>query len=561
MPPEENLKQTQMLAKIPSQLRKTFGNMHIKKSEDDKSDDALICRGPTAGSPTWSADGDQPRKYRKPDSLLDQPGNTQESLSITVDNQLYDINQLEEPSQSYGSNLLEKPSQPYDGNPLEELSQPYDSDIMEETSFITDNDSFKLLSDIWQTDIFDMFSYGDILSGAFVPETPPDSMEEELICIPARESPDVYIPPVTILPPLPSPPVNSRPVQPLAVSDRTYSYPSQLDPVQHNDNLKAYRYVAGLSREALLQADEEGDTLLHLAIVKEEQSLVNALIVRYDRDQLMNEVINLGNTSNQTPLCMAVYSNQPEIVAKLISRGADVNVQILSSAPSGTSAKHVYYHLLHYAASRGHEWMATLCELLKATNINLDAINSYGCAPIHVAIEAHGKLNSKKTLIDSKFVIHQLADRGASLNKQDGLSGKTPLHYIIEKKNPELISWYLDMADSFYQKQFSFEQQSQLDRSIIRYPSVHEILNTRMSSGNTCLHLALGLAMERREKEKILELLIKSGAQLTNKTTDGRLKRTLMKIPSVANLLKSTSGTASNRSNRTSASISGLQQM
>lgn len=117
---------------------------------------------------------------------------------------------------------------------------------------------------------------------------------------------------------------------------------------------------------------------------------------------------------------------------------------------------------------------------------------------------------------------------------QDGLSGKTPLHYIIEKKNPELISWYLDMADSFYQKQFSFEQQSQLDRSIIRYPSVHEILNTRMSSGNTCLHLALGLAMERREKEKILELLIKSGAQLTNKTTDGRLKRTLMKIPSVS---------------------------
>lgn len=75
---------------------------------------------------------------------------------------------------------------------------------------------------------------------------------------------------------------------------------------------------------------------------------------------------------------MAVYSNQPEIVAKLISRGADVNVQILSSAPSGTCAKYAYYCLLHYAASRGHEWMATLCELLKATNINLDAINSYG---------------------------------------------------------------------------------------------------------------------------------------------------------------------------------------
>lgn len=230
MPPEENLKETQMLAEIPSQLRKTFGNMHIKKSEVDKSDVVLICRGPTAGSPTWSADGGQPRKYQRSDSLLEQPEKTQESLSITVDNQLpvYGSNEQQEPSQPYGSNLLEKPSQLYDGNLLEESSQPYDCDMLEETSFITDNDSFKLLSDILQTDIFDIFSYGDILSEAFVPEMPPDSMEEELICIPARETPDVYIPPVTILPPLPSPPVNPRLVQPLAVSDGTYSYPSQL---------------------------------------------------------------------------------------------------------------------------------------------------------------------------------------------------------------------------------------------------------------------------------------------------------------------------------------------
>jgi len=75
---------------------------------------------------------------------------------------------------------------------------------------------------------------------------------------------------------------------------------------------------------------------------------------------------------------MAVYSNQPAIVAKLISRGADVNVQVFSSAKGGTSAKYVNYCLLHYAASRGHEWMATLCELLKAKNISLDAFNSSG---------------------------------------------------------------------------------------------------------------------------------------------------------------------------------------
>jgi len=117
---------------------------------------------------------------------------------------------------------------------------------------------------------------------------------------------------------------------------------------------------------------------------------------------------------------------------------------------------------------------------------------------------------------------------------QDGLTGKTPLHYIIEKKSPDLISWYLDLVDNFHQKQLSFEQQCQLDKSTVRCPSMREILNTRMCSGNSCLHVALDLAMEPKEKERILELLIKSGAQITNTTADGRLKRKLMKIPTVS---------------------------
>jgi len=57
----------------------------------------------------------------------------------------------------------------------------------------------------------------------------------------------------------------------------------------------------------------------------------------------------------------------------------------------------------------------TICHKVYLSYVNYGQIFS-GCAPIHVAIEAHGKLSSKKALIDAQSVIHQLADRGASLN-------------------------------------------------------------------------------------------------------------------------------------------------
>ena len=82
--------------------------------------------------------------------------------------------------------------------------------------------------------------------------------------------------------------------------------------------------------------------------------------------------------ANQTPLCLAVFLNQPEVVRLLIECKADVNVQLQKRLESGLGMR--CYNLIHFAASRGQHWIGTLSELLSSKDINLHSINSEGMA-------------------------------------------------------------------------------------------------------------------------------------------------------------------------------------
>src|SRR6218665_3569902 len=84
---------------------------------------------------------------------------------------------------------------------------------------------------------------------------------------------------------------------------------------------------------------------------------------------------------SQTPLCLAVICNKPEIVETLVENGADVNVH-LKASDDYLGAK--FCQPLHLASSRGHLWKLTLKKLLRASNIDLDAFNSDGWYMAHV---------------------------------------------------------------------------------------------------------------------------------------------------------------------------------
>jgi len=68
-------------------------------------------------------------------------------------------------------------------------------------------------------------------------------------------------------------------------------------------------------------------------------------------------------------LCLAVITNQPRLVEKLLSLGADATALIVSSKRE---------HPLHFAASKGVAWLHTLRVLLDSRLEDIDVFNSDG---------------------------------------------------------------------------------------------------------------------------------------------------------------------------------------
>ena len=105
---------------------------------------------------------------------------------------------------------------------------------------------------------------------------------------------------------------------------------------------------------------------------------------------------------------------------------------------------------------------------------------------------------------------------------QDGLSGKTPLHYVIEKKNADFLKWFLELV-----KYFEMVQRSSIGRTGL----LREVISAKTNASVTSLNLAATLQMDRTERVRIIELLLMNGAELTQR--DSSLKKELSKIPEV----------------------------
>merc|ERR1711963_749556 len=94
-----------------------------------------------------------------------------------------------------------------------------------------------------------------------------------------------------------------------------------------------------LDVEELFEQDSEGDTQLHLAIASNYEDVVNALV----RLAPKPEYLNIQNNELYAPLHIAVLTNQPNMVRKLVVAGA--TTQIVDQ--EGNTP-------LHHACSRGY---------------------------------------------------------------------------------------------------------------------------------------------------------------------------------------------------------------
>ncbi|EDM18736.1 solute carrier family 35, member B2, isoform CRA_a [Rattus norvegicus] len=196
----------------------------------------------------------------------------------------------------------------------------------------------------------------------------------------------------------PNPPTPSSPVSPAGVLS-----PQQL--------------------EALTYISEDGDTLLHLAVIHEAPSVLFCCLAF-----LPQEVLDIQNNLYQTALHLAVHLDQPDVVRALVLKGAS---RILQDQHGDTA--------LHVACQRQN--LACACCLLEeqpepgrqpSHPLDLQLKNWQGLACLHIA-----------TLQRNQPLIELLLQNGADIDAQEGTSGKTALHLAVETQERSLVQFLL----------------------------------------------------------------------------------------------------------------------
>jgi hypothetical protein len=277
-------------------------------------------------------------------------------------------------------------------------------------------------------------------------------------------------------------------------------------------------------------------------IAKCERGLAQAFLYRCDRENITADVINCTNQQDQTPLTLGVVSNQVGVVQMLVRRGVDTNKQCHVQ----TSAGLVHYRPIHKAVDKGQKGLPVTVTLMRDPRTDLDACDSEGRTPIMRSIEVDGTLylpfegemgsggmsqgERNPEMIDSKLVILNLLMNGADLSKQNSSSGKAVIHYIVEKKNPEFLHWFLMLVKTGAPPQAQRKPCPPL-------PTLRDFVNARTNQNVSALQLAVGSGVMSANQVQLVKLLLQAGAELL-KNGDNDLKRKLMKNLEISALLK-----------------------
>ncbi|MBN3305929.1 IKBE inhibitor, partial [Amia calva] len=205
---------------------------------------------------------------------------------------------------------------------------------------------------------------------------------------------------------------------------------------------------------------DDGDTILHLAVIHEEEEFAHQLISMFTKD-----VLDIQNDLYQTPLHLATYLNLPSVVRALVQKKASLELQ----DQDGNTP-------LHVACDQGRldcaiEMIRDLPErqlsaIVEIQNWRGENMFTFGCAGQNNKIR--GCRRTFVTFSSPECVF------------QEGTSGKTPLHLAVELHDVGLVTLLLNKGAN---------------------------VDAAMYNGCTALHLAVG-----RQDAAIANLLCQSGA-------------------------------------------------
>lgn len=167
---------------------------------------------------------------------------------------------------------------------------------------------------------------------------------------------------------------------------------------------------------------DDGDTLLHLAVIHEAQEHVLEMIKLSHN----HPFLNVQNHQRQTALHLAVITEQPQLVERLLKAGADPRV----ADNSGNTA-------LHIACKKGS--LACFSVITQTCHSHLTALLSFpnysGHNCLHLA-----SINGYISLVES------LVKLGADINAQEQCSGRTALHLAVDFQNQALVRCLVDLG-------------------------------------------------------------------------------------------------------------------
>ncbi|XP_069341702.1 nuclear factor NF-kappa-B p105 subunit isoform X1 [Eulemur rufifrons] len=185
------------------------------------------------------------------------------------------------------------------------------------------------------------------------------------------------------------------------------------------------KMLLAVQRHLTAAQDENGDSVLHLAIIHLHAQLVRDLL-EVTSGLISDEIINMRNDLYQTPLHLAVITKQEQVVEDLLRAGADLSL-----------LDRLGNSVLHLAAKEGHDKILSILLKHKKAALLIDHPNGEGLSAIHLAMVS----NSLPCLL-------LLLAAGADVNAQEQKSGRTALHLAAEHDNISLAGCLLLEGDA-----------------------------------------------------------------------------------------------------------------